>query len=352
MPSSIADQRASPDRRPGNLAGICPLCGRPRSRHIGGHDGQHLLLHRRPHLRQPGAPGRRRRAAADGASMARAPGSSCALRLDPHRADVRAARPRRHVRHDPLSAVPRRLRRRRAVHRGERLPADVRPRHDRDGDLRRSSRGWSLRRQEGQLRLDTPAGLVVVDYERNGPLRRAGARCSTSRATSLRARSRVECPELGELVGRRGLRRQLLRHHRTAAGLWPASRRCRPATIQRLSPLLRAAAQRGRQTSCIPDDRTIAGVSARDVVRHAAQSPKARRPQRRVLRRQGDRSQVPCGTGTSARMAQLAARGRLAVGDVFVHESIIGSLFDGRVERAARSASTRPSCRASPAGRA
>ena len=43
-----------------------------------------------------------------------------------------------------------------------------------------------------------------------------------------------------------------------------------------------------------------------------------------------DRS--PCGTGTSARMAQLAAKGRLQVGDSFVHESIIGSLFKGRVE--------------------
>jgi len=43
-----------------------------------------------------------------------------------------------------------------------------------------------------------------------------------------------------------------------------------------------------------------------------------------------DRS--PCGTGTSARMAQLAARGRLAPGDAFVHESYIGSRFIGRVE--------------------
>jgi len=42
-----------------------------------------------------------------------------------------------------------------------------------------------------------------------------------------------------------------------------------------------------------------------------------------------DRS--PCGTGTSARMAQLAAKGKLKVGDSFVHESIIGSLFKGRV---------------------
>ena len=47
-----------------------------------------------------------------------------------------------------------------------------------------------------------------------------------------------------------------------------------------------------------------------------------------------DRS--PCGTGTSARLAQKAARGELAVGDSFVHESIIGSLFRGRVEAATR----------------
>lgn len=45
-----------------------------------------------------------------------------------------------------------------------------------------------------------------------------------------------------------------------------------------------------------------------------------------------DRS--PCGTGTSARMAQLAARGELKTGDTFIHESIIGSLFNGRVEAA------------------
>lgn len=42
-----------------------------------------------------------------------------------------------------------------------------------------------------------------------------------------------------------------------------------------------------------------------------------------------DRS--PCGTGTSARMAQLHARGELAVGDPFVNESFIGSRFQGRI---------------------
>jgi len=44
-----------------------------------------------------------------------------------------------------------------------------------------------------------------------------------------------------------------------------------------------------------------------------------------------DRS--PCGTGTSARMAQLYARGELTLNQDFVHESIIGSLFTGRLEK-------------------
>jgi len=43
-----------------------------------------------------------------------------------------------------------------------------------------------------------------------------------------------------------------------------------------------------------------------------------------------DRS--PCGTGTSARMAQWHATGRLLKGDSFIHESIIGSKFKGTIE--------------------
>lgn len=43
-----------------------------------------------------------------------------------------------------------------------------------------------------------------------------------------------------------------------------------------------------------------------------------------------DRS--PCGTGTSARMAQWFAKGKLKKGDKFIHESIIGSKFIGVVE--------------------
>jgi 4-hydroxyproline epimerase len=43
-----------------------------------------------------------------------------------------------------------------------------------------------------------------------------------------------------------------------------------------------------------------------------------------------DRS--PCGTGTSARMAQWYAKGKLKSGDLFIHESYIGSKFTGTIE--------------------
>lgn len=43
-----------------------------------------------------------------------------------------------------------------------------------------------------------------------------------------------------------------------------------------------------------------------------------------------DRS--PCGTGTSARMAQWYAKGKLKKGELFIHESIIGSKFIGTIE--------------------
>jgi 4-hydroxyproline epimerase len=44
-----------------------------------------------------------------------------------------------------------------------------------------------------------------------------------------------------------------------------------------------------------------------------------------------DRS--PCGTGTSARLAHWHAKGKLQQGVPFLHESIIGSVFVGKVEQ-------------------
>lgn len=80
-----------------------------------------------------------------------------------------------------------------------------------------------------------------------------------------------------------------------------------------------------------PLDDTIRGVS------HVlwADGPKGNGADGRNAVFYGDKAidRSPCGTGTSARLAHLAAQGRLAPGNSFVHESYIGSRFIGRVER-------------------
>ena len=53
-----------------------------------------------------------------------------------------------------------------------------------------------------------------------------------------------------------------------------------------------------------------------------------------VLCSGGEYDRSPCGTGTSAKMAALHARGALAVGAPWRQESITGSLFTGWLTQA------------------
>ena len=101
------------------------------------------------------------------------------------------------------------------------------------------------------------------------------------------------------------------------------------ARILALSPVVRELVHAVYQP-VHPLDPTIRGVS------HVlwADAPKGAGADARNAVFYGDKAidRSPCGTGTSARMAHLAAKGRLEVGDAFVHESYIGSRFIGRVE--------------------
>lgn len=45
----------------------------------------------------------------------------------------------------------------------------------------------------------------------------------------------------------------------------------------------------------------------------------------------GALDRCPCGTGTSAKMAVLHARGELSIGDEFIHEGPLGTMFTGRI---------------------
>jgi len=50
-----------------------------------------------------------------------------------------------------------------------------------------------------------------------------------------------------------------------------------------------------------------------------------------VVTRGGQNDRSPCGTGTSARMATLYSKGKLGLNENFVNESIIGTIFTGKL---------------------
>jgi 4-hydroxyproline epimerase len=182
-------------------------------------------------------------------------------------------------------------------------------------------------RAAGEVRLDTPAGLVVAACERDG---RYVERVRLTNVASYLAlpEVRVDCPELGELVvdiAYGGNFYAIVEPQPNYAGLDSLD----AGAIQRLSPELRRRLNAQLEVAH-PEDPTIRGVShiqwtgpAHDPRAHARNA---------VFYGAAAIDRSPCGTGTSARMAQLAARGALAPGDEFVHESIIGSLFEGRIE--------------------
>jgi proline racemase len=78
-----------------------------------------------------------------------------------------------------------------------------------------------------------------------------------------------------------------------------------------------------------PGDARIAGC--KHVVFTAAGDGGARSQRSATSIHPGWLDRSPCGTGTSAKLAQLHARGELGVGDEFVNESIIGTRFVGRL---------------------
>ncbi|MFM9865336.1 MAG: 4-hydroxyproline epimerase [Micropepsaceae bacterium] len=105
------------------------------------------------------------------------------------------------------------------------------------------------------------------------------------------------------------------------------------ARILELSPIVRTLV-REKIEPIHPLDPTIKGVS------HVlwTDAPKSPDAHGRNAVFYGDRAidRSPCGTGTSARLAQLHAKGELKVGDTFIHESYILSRFTGRIEAEAK----------------
>jgi proline racemase len=178
---------------------------------------------------------------------------------------------------------------------------------------------------ETVVRLDTPAGLVEARVAvRDG---RATAVTLRNVPAFLHARDRVvDVPGLGPIT-------YDMAYGGNFYALLPAAQAGLPVDPARSGELIDAglaimAAIDAADRPVHPEDARIAGchhVVLHEPGRDGADARAATAIHPGWL----DRS--PCGTGTSARMAQLHARGELAVGDAFVNESVIGTRFTGRL---------------------
>ncbi len=186
-------------------------------------------------------------------------------------------------------------------------------------------------RETGLLRLDTPAGVVVAHCALNGGY--VDSVRLTNVASYLHAQDlTVELDGIGSLrfdVAYGGNFYAIVEAQPGYADLSQLS----PSDIQRLSPELRRKANE-KYSFVHPEQTQIKGLS--HVMWTGA--PKAAGAHGRNAVFYGDKAidRSPCGTGTSARLAQLVAKGRLQVGQAFVHESIIGTCFTGHALQATR----------------
>nr|WKN35391.1 4-hydroxyproline epimerase [Tunicatimonas sp. TK19036] len=179
----------------------------------------------------------------------------------------------------------------------------------------------------GQLRLETPAGLVNISYQQEED--KVTSVKLTNIASYLAAENlEVLCPDLGPLridVSYGGNFYAIVDMQENYRGMEAYA----AESLLRWSPVLRKQLNE-RYQFVHPEDATIQGLS------HIlwTGTPVSPTATARNAVFYGDKAldRSPCGTGTSARMAQWFAKGKLREGDTFVHESIIGSQFKGRIE--------------------
>jgi 4-hydroxyproline epimerase len=182
-------------------------------------------------------------------------------------------------------------------------------------------------RQPGRFIAEVPAGQIEIAYGQEGARVRS-VRIKNVPSYCAAQGIEIDVPGFGPLtidVAYGGNYYAIVEPQGAYKGLDDLG----AARILQLSPIVRRLV-REKVEPVHPLDATIKGVS------HVlwADAPKSPDADGRNAVFYGDRAidRSPCGTGTSARLAHLHAKGKLKAGDTFVHESYILSRFVGRIE--------------------
>jgi 4-hydroxyproline epimerase len=180
----------------------------------------------------------------------------------------------------------------------------------------------------GIVRMEAPAGLVNIEYKQEG--KKVTSVKLTNVPAYLAAEGlTVECPDLGELVidvSYGGNFYAIVDVQKNFSGL-------ENYAADQLIAWARELRKRiyDKYSFEHPENPTINGCS--HILWTGAVIDPASTARNAVFYGDKASDRSPCGTGTSARMAQWFAKGKLKEGDTFIHESIIGSKFTGRVEK-------------------
>ena len=179
----------------------------------------------------------------------------------------------------------------------------------------------------GIVRMEAPAGLVMIEYKSEGKKVKS-VKLTNVPAYLHSTELTAECPELGELVlyvSYGGNFYAIVDVQKNFKGLEHYTADKLIAWARELRKNINA-----KYEFVHPDNPTINGCS--HILWTGAVIDPASTARNAVF--YGDKAidRSPCGTGTSARMAQWYTKGLLKKGDSFVHESIIGSKFIGTIE--------------------
>jgi 4-hydroxyproline epimerase len=180
---------------------------------------------------------------------------------------------------------------------------------------------------EGKIRMEAPAGLIKISYTSNN------GKVESVRLTNVpsyldQSNLKVDCPDLGELVVD-------VAYGGNFYAIVDVQKNFMGIEFHSADQLIEWARQlrkniNEKYTFVHPENPTINSCShilwCGSVIDEKSTARNAVFYGDKAI----DRS--PCGTGTSARMAQWYTNGKIKKGDEFIHESIIGTKFIGRIE--------------------
>lgn len=180
----------------------------------------------------------------------------------------------------------------------------------------------------GKIKMEAPAGLVEITYQQTGK-KVDWVKLVNVRSYLAAENLTIDCTGLGELtfdVAYGGNFYAIIDPQRNFSGVHDYT----ASQIIGFSQLLRDKMNAKYPDLFIhPENETIRDISHLMWTGNPIDPNSSGRSAVFYGKKAIDRS--PCGTGTSARMAQLFAKGKLRVGEAFIHESFIGSKFTGEV---------------------